>query len=127
MSSVAKGLDPTLANAVKQFAQRLVGHFPVQGVILFGSRARGTHRAGSDADVAVLLNGTPRPGDPLDAALAMADVAWDVLLQTEIYIHPLPVWESQWKYPETHPNPRLLRNIYGIPLTISGSQPLFYI
>jgi antitoxin ChpS len=116
MPSVAKSLDPKLADAVQQFAQRLVGRFPVQRMILFGSRARGTYRSDSDADVAVLLDGSP--GDFMETKLEMVDLACDVHLETGIYTQPFPIWESQWKHPETHPHPRLLENIdrEGIPL-----------
>jgi predicted nucleotidyltransferase len=81
----------------------------VLGVILFGSRARRTHRPDSDADVAVVLRG--RPGKFVATKLAMADLAYDVLLDTGIRIQPLPIWEKEWGHPETYSNPRLLRNI----------------
>lgn len=41
----------------------------------------------------------------------MADVAYDVLLETDINISPLPVWLDEWEHPETYPNPGLLRSI----------------
>ena len=74
-----------------------------------GSRARGTHRPDSDADVAVLLRGEPQKS--LKVTLAMSDVAYDVLLETGINISPLPVWLDQWERPETFSNPALLRKI----------------
>jgi hypothetical protein len=43
--------------------------------------------------------------------LAMADVAFDVLLETGIRIQPLPVWQDEWEHPETYSNPALLQNI----------------
>jgi len=43
--------------------------------------------------------------------LAMADLAYDVLLDTGIRIQPLPIWESDWEHPESYSNPALLRNI----------------
>jgi hypothetical protein len=43
--------------------------------------------------------------------LAMADIAYDVLLETGIDISPLPIWRDQWEHPESHSNPALLRNI----------------
>ena len=36
----------------------------------------------------------------------MADVAFDVLLETGIRIQPLPVWEDEWEHPESYSNPR---------------------
>jgi len=79
------------------------------GLILFGSRARNTHRADSDADVVVLLRGSP--GKFIATKFAMDDLAYDVLLDTGIRIQPLPVWESEWNQPETYSNPWLLKNI----------------
>src|SRR5690606_1328174 len=81
----------------------------VQRGIVFGSRARGTHRRGSDVDIAVLLKG-PR-GKFLATKLDMVDAAFDVLIETGIYIQPLPIWEEQWQQAKSHSNPRLLENI----------------
>ncbi len=41
----------------------------------------------------------------------MADMAFDVLLETGITISLFPVWLDEWKHPEDYPNPALLRNI----------------
>lgn len=43
--------------------------------------------------------------------LAMADLVYDVLLETGIRIQPLPIWEEEWEHPETYSNPRLLHII----------------
>lgn len=83
--------------------------YDMAGAILYGSRARGTHRPDSDADVAVLLKGEHLR--TLTTTLAMADVAYDVLLDTGINISPLPVWLDEWEHPENSSNPALLRNI----------------
>lgn len=79
------------------------------GAILFGSRARKTHRPDSDAEVAVLLHG--QPGKFVATKLAMADLAYDVFLNSRIRIQPLPIWEVEWQHPEMYSNPALLRNI----------------
>jgi len=102
-------LDAETINAARAFVTRISAHYPVSGAILFGSRARGHYRPDSDADIAVLLPG--HPGNFLDTKLAMADIAYDVLLETGIRIQPLPIWEDEWQHPETYSNPRLLRNI----------------
>jgi len=95
--------------AAREFVRRVSVRYSVKAALLFGSRARGTHRADSDVDVAVLLRG-PR-GKLMDTSLEMADIAFDVLLETNVYIQPLPIWEDEWEHPETHSNPRLLENI----------------
>lgn len=101
--------DPDTARAVRIFLARISSQYPVSDAILFGSRARGYFQADSDADLAVLLRG--RHNDFLDTKLALADIAYDVLLETGIRIQPLPIWEDEWQYPEAYSNPRLLDNI----------------
>jgi predicted nucleotidyltransferase len=102
-------LDPATDRAAHAFLHKLTGRFDVAGALLFGSRARHQQRADSDADVAVILHGAKGPF--VDTKLAMADLAYDVLLETGILIQPLPVWEEEWAHPETFINPDLLRNI----------------
>jgi predicted nucleotidyltransferase len=102
-------IEPRVQEAVRLFLQRVSGAHRVEGAILFGSRVRRDHRSDSDADVAVLFHG--RQGPFLDTKLALADIAYDVLLETGILIQPLPVWEDEWEHPDHAANPRLIRNI----------------
>ncbi|MGE4531884.1 MAG: nucleotidyltransferase domain-containing protein [Acidithiobacillus sp.] len=102
-------LDPDTLQATRLFIQRLDNLYDMAGVILFGSRARQTHRPDSDADVAILLRGSHQRFLPIK--LAMTDVAFDVLLETGINISPLPVWMDEWEHPELYVNPLLLKNI----------------
>ena len=102
-------VDADTARAASVFVERVAAQFPVSGAILFGSRARGSHRPDSDADIAVLLRG--RRGEFVDTKLAMADIAYEVLLETGVHIQPLPIWEDEWEHPESYSNPRLLQNI----------------
>ena len=104
-----KPIDRATEEAVKRFTQLIAGRYDTAGIVLFGSRARGTHRSDSDADLAVILNGAHQR--VLKTTIALADVAYDVLLETGINITPLPVWLDEWEHPETHANPALLRNI----------------
>ena len=94
---------------MRLFVQRVSDAYDLDAAILFGSRARRDHRPDSDADVAVLLHG--RHGPFLDTKLALADIAYEVLLETGILIQPLPVWEDEWEDPDHAANPRLIRNI----------------
>ena len=46
----------------------------------------------------------------------MSESRWRVslltsLLDTEILVSPLPIWEEEWAHPEAYSNPRLLKNI----------------
>jgi predicted nucleotidyltransferase len=102
-------VDDATKKAAIAFVGRVSARYPVSRVILFGSRARGDFSSGSDADIAVLLNG--RPTGFLDTKLSMADVAYDVLLETGVRIQPLPIWQEEWEHPESYSNPHLLRNI----------------
>lgn len=108
--------DPETVHAVRVFLDKLTDRFEVRAALLFGSRARGEHRSDSDADLAVLLRGSG--GEFVATKLALADIAYDVLLETGIRIQPLPIWEEEWLHAEGYPNPRLLENIRheGIPL-----------
>jgi antitoxin ChpS len=102
-------IDPQTQVAATAFKAKLGQHFEVEKVLLFGSRARATHSEESDADVAVILPGDS--GQFIDTKFAMADLAYEVLLDTGIRIQPLPIWRSQWDHPERYSNPMLLKNI----------------
>ena len=102
-------IDRETADAAHAFIAKVASRYDLAGAILFGSRARKTHRPDSDADVALLLRG--QPGRFVATKLAMADLAYDVLLAMGIRIQPLPIWEAEWEHPETYSNPRLLHNI----------------
>ena len=104
-----KHIDHDTEEAVRLFLSLIANQYDMAGVIVYGSRARGTHSSDSDADVAVLMNGERQ--SVLPTTLAMADVAYDVLLETGINISPLPVWMDEWLHPERSSNPALLRNI----------------
>lgn len=102
-------IDHSTEEAIRRFLALISSRYDMAGAILYGSRARGTHRVDSDADVAVLLNGEHQR--VLPTTLAMADAAYDVLLETGINISPLPVWLDEWEHPELYSNPALLQNI----------------
>lgn len=102
-------IDPQTKQAAQLFMERIAGQYDVAEVMLFGSRARQTHRSDSDADIAVLLRGAHQRLVP--TVLAMANIAFDVLLETGINISPLPIWLDEWEHPETYSNPKLLQNI----------------
>lgn len=105
-----KKIDAQTLHAIHLFITKLRDHYNFSNVILFGSRARQTHKVDSDADVAVLLKGAP--GKFVVIKLFMDDLAYEVLLDTGIRIQPLPIWEEQWHHPEQCVNPRLLKNIH---------------
>jgi len=104
-----KSIDHGTEEAVRRFLTLIASRYDMDMAIVYGSRARGTHRPDSDADVAVLLRGEHQRF--MSAKLDMADVAFDVLLETGILISPLPIWLDEWRHPENYSNPALLRNI----------------
>jgi predicted nucleotidyltransferase len=109
MAAHPSRIDPPTERAVRDFLRRIASRYPVAGARLYGSRARGDNDKTSDADLAVFLKG-PR-GDAMAAGIDMAGVAFDVLLETDILVSPLPIWEGEWEHPERYSNPRLLENI----------------
>ncbi|MCZ7663091.1 MAG: nucleotidyltransferase domain-containing protein [Thermoleophilia bacterium] len=105
----ATTINADTERAARAFLAKAAQQYDLVGALLFGSQARGDHRPDSDVDIAVLLRG-PR-GNFLDTKLALADIAYEVLLETGILIQPLPIWDEEWEHPERSPNPELLRNI----------------
>lgn len=112
----ARATDAATSAALRTFMQKVSVRADFAGAVLFGSRARRSHRPDSDADVAVLLKGAT--GEFVQTKLELDDLAYEVLLDTGIRIQPLPVWQSEWEHPELYSNPHLLKNIVreGIPL-----------
>lgn len=102
-------LDPTTDAAVRRFVAGIASKYDIAQVIVYGSRARGEYHPDSDADVAIILRGPHARFLP--TKLAMADVAFDSMLETGILVSPLPVWVDEWEHPEFYSNPSLLRNI----------------
>ena len=102
-------IDAATEAAVRAFLARAGEHHDIAAAYLFGSRARQTHRPDSDADVAVILNGPV--GDFVETKLEMADLAFDVLLETGVLVQALPIRVDEWERPEDYRNPELMRNI----------------
>ena len=102
-------IDPRTEQAVRIFLERAGEAFKLKEALLFGSRARQSPCPYSDADLAVLLRGPSHPF--MDTKLALADIAFDVLLEKSILIQPLPIGEDEWEHPEHNSAPALIRNV----------------
>ena len=95
--------------AVRRFMEMTRRQYSVRDAYLFGSHARGEAHSNSDADIAVLLQGAP--GKRVDEALKMADIAFDVMMETGVLVEAIPFWETEWEHPEQFNNPALIANI----------------
>jgi predicted nucleotidyltransferase len=102
-------LDSDTQHAAHSFMRHLAGRYRIREAILFGSRARRTHRPDSDADIAVVLQG--EHGNRTAAALDMAGIAFDVMMETGVLIDALPLWADDLENPGAFHNPRLLEHI----------------
>jgi len=102
-------LDPATEQVARSFLAEVKRQYEVAGAYVFGSRARGDATPDSDTDVAILLHGSP--GRRMNEAMNMADIAYDLMLETGIRVEALPLWESEWEHPETFNNPDLIENI----------------
>lgn len=104
-------IDANTERAARVFLKRIEDKYPFSDAILYGSRARGDYTSDSDADIAVVLKGTPGDHDRIDAALDWAGIAFHVLMETGIKVQGLPVWPDELERPETFSNPALMDNI----------------
>ena len=107
--NTTKHIDRATQDATRTFIQRIAGQYDLAEVILYGSRARQTHRPDSDADLAIILRGAH--GKTFDAVRTLSGVAFDVMLETGILIQPAPIWEDEWQHPERFGNPEFIAAI----------------
>lgn len=87
-------VDPQVRQAIDAFARAIGDEYDIEQLVLFGSRARGTHRPDSDIDVAVILRGEQRPF--LQTRQAMSAAAREALGNSTLAISPLPIWHEEW-------------------------------
>jgi DNA invertase Pin-like site-specific DNA recombinase/predicted nucleotidyltransferase len=109
VAAPVRRIDADTERAARAFLQRLEGQYPVVDVLLYGSRARGDHQPDSDADLALILKG--EKGDRYKVVRDLGGVGFDVMLETGILVHALPLWEGEFKEPERFNNPALIANI----------------
>lgn len=87
-------MDSEHKTAVDRFLALARDRFKIQSALVFGSTALGLQKADSDIDVALLLehSGVSKA----ELALELADLAYDVLLETGLRIDPVPIWTDEW-------------------------------
>ncbi len=104
-----KRIDADTARAARAFLQRLGSEYTVIDALLYGSRARGDHTPDSDADLALILKGDK--GDRYQVVRDLGGVGFDVMMETGILVHALPLWEGEFREPGRFNNPALIDNI----------------
>lgn len=89
--------DAEAEAALAEFAARVRAHYGdrLEGVYLFGSRARGDHRPDSDADVAVVL-AEPRI-DFWTEKDRLGAWAFDVFMRRGLRVQAWPLARSEWR------------------------------
>lgn len=91
MMEVSHGTNGMLSDKMRrEIRSRLKAAFQdrLQGVLLFGSQARGEASPGSDLDLMVLLDEPVRLGQDLET---IVDALYPVQLEIEAPIHAVPV------------------------------------
>jgi predicted nucleotidyltransferase len=87
------GLSPADDAAIKDARQILFSAFPVERVVLFGSKARGADDAESDIDLLVVTS--------RDLAWrereAVIDALYDIQLRHDVLLSPLVVSAQEWE------------------------------
>ena len=102
-------IDSDTERAARLFMGRIEGLYRVDQALLFGSRARRSHRQDSGADIAVVIAGEHRKRSTV--AVDMAEIAFEVLLDTGVLIEALPLWSSEFEHPERFCHRALIENI----------------
>ena len=105
---VVKVLDPDTEGAVRSFLARIPPTLPVQLAILYGSRARGEATDDSDADLALIVE---QGAEDWRLLGDLAELAYDVFLDTGVLIQPVTISADHWRHPEHFPRPGFLRNV----------------
>ncbi len=106
---LASQIDKKTAYAMNLFVGEVLNKYKPEDVVLFGSRAKGLSRYDSDIDIAIVLEKSSQTHE--DVKLDLESIAFDVLIETGMFIDPLPLWLKEWNNPESFSNPELIKNI----------------
>lgn len=104
-------MTPTERKALDDFAAAVRAHYGdrLDKIVLFGSRARGDDGPQSDADLAIVIDGSGWRF--WREKWVLAEMAYDALMDAGLEIQPWPVASSEWDDPKSHRNPRFVEAI----------------
>jgi uncharacterized protein len=95
--------EDEVRTALARFAADVARHYGrrLQGIYLFGSRARGDHRSDSDADLAIVIE----DGDwqPWEERRTLVRLAYTPSLDSGLDIQPWPFSATQWNAADSQP------------------------
>lgn len=108
-------LSPGEHQAVAEFVRRLRQRYPerVRHISLFGSKARGDSRPGSDIDILIIVD-----QEDWQLTHAISNLAADVSLEYDVLIGPRVIGQERWERMKQH-RFGFYQNVAaeGIPLT----------
>jgi antitoxin ChpS len=99
--AITRAVDAYVAALRERYGESL------KGVYLFGSRARGDFKPFSDVDIALILADSVRERSQ---TRHLADLSYDVFLETGAEIQPWAFAETEWNNPERSSSPGLIRS-----------------
>lgn len=113
-------MTPHIRPALSSFAELVRGTYgdEVVGLVLFGSQARGEATEDSDIDVGVILKTIT---DRRMVRDRIAELAYDVLLESGEDIQAVAITQDQWEFPETSSNPSLIQAMKQDGVTIDDA------
>jgi DNA polymerase, beta domain protein region len=97
-----KKLTPEEEQALQQFANLLTAKYAVVDIIVYEDNYG--EEEGDITNVAVILaedHNHPFIGDVITD---MAGIAYDIIFDKDMLIHPLPIWMDEWNNPEESTN-----------------------
>jgi len=80
-------------NAINEAVQKLKERFPIQEIILFGSKARGDDDMNSDIDLLIVSDELLHWRDEK----AIIDTLFDIGMQHDVIFSPLYVSKDEWR------------------------------
>lgn len=111
MSEERPPTEEEVRRALTSYAAAVRAHYGARlhDVVLFGSRARGDAKPDSDADLAVIIEDSD--WGFWTEKMVLAGIAYEPLIEFGLQIQSWPISRTEWENPDSHRNPRFVRNI----------------